>query len=313
MILHINGLGQTGLAITDHECLSGHVKFLKKVKELKKREIINNDFKPILGNEIYLVDEDEMSMDIQKGKSNYYHFLLLAKDAQGHEQLRKLSSTAWNRMFSYKGIERVPTFYTDIEEIVGNNKGHLIASTACLGSYFAKNVMMLLSEDVEDKQEYKRKIHEFVNWCIDVFGKENFYIEIQPSLMYEQVEYNKYAVKIAKAYGLGHTITTDAHYLKHEDREIHKAYLTSDEDGNGNREIDDFYSSTHFFTTEELFANMNYLDKEIVQEGIDNTIKIASQVEIYDLVNDQIIPKIKIPDSKDWYSNKEIEDIIARR
>jgi DNA polymerase-3 subunit alpha len=309
MILYVASIGQNALALSDHESLSGHVDFIKTVKTLKEKNKIPQDFKLILGNEIYLVDEEQMNMEVESGISNFYHFLLLAKDAKGHEQLRKLSSRAWSRMFSYKGIDRVPTFYSDLEEVIGEDKGHLIASSACLGGYIPKNVQKILSEDYLDKQEYKRNIHNLVNWCINIFGKDDFYIELQPSDMIEQVEFNKYALIIAEAYKLKHIITTDAHYLKKEDREIHKAYLTSDEDDGGNREVDDFYSSTHFFTVNELLLSMNYLDLKDVVEGINNTVEIANKIEIYDLANKQVIPKVKLPNKEQWYFNKDINNI----
>jgi len=308
MIEYVASLGQNALSITDHECLSGHIEFIKTIKQMKKNGGILQDFKPILGNEIYLVDEDEMKLEMENYISNFYHFLLIAKDAKGHEQLRELSSRAWYRMFSYKGIDRVPTFYEDFEDVIGNNKGHLIASSACLGGYIPQNVLKILSEDYPDKQEYKRNIHNFVNWCIDTFGQDNFYIELQPSNMVEQMEYNKYVLRIAEGYGLKYIISTDAHYLKAEDRPIHKAYLTSDEDDGGNREVDDFYSSTRFFSVEELYSSMGYLDQEVIAEGIRNTVEIANKVEIYDLANKQEIPKIKLPDRKEWYANEKLQD-----
>jgi len=209
MVEYVVSLGQNAIALTDHESLSGHVDFIKTVKQLKKDEKIPQDFKPILGNEIYLVDEDEMNIEVKNGVSNFYHFILIAKDAKGHQQLRELSSRAWNRMFSYKGVDRVPTFYSDIEEVIGNDTGHLISSSACLGGYIPKNVSKILSDDFPDTLEYKRNIHNFVNWCVDVFGKDDFYIELQPSHMLEQTEYNKYVLRIAEAYGLKHIITTD--------------------------------------------------------------------------------------------------------
>ena len=78
-------LGLKGIAITDHECLSGHVRVQKYQDKIKEE---NPDFKIALGNEIYLVDERT------KGQK-YYHFILIAKDAIGHKQLRGLSSLAW--------------------------------------------------------------------------------------------------------------------------------------------------------------------------------------------------------------------------
>ena len=144
MILKTSELGSLGFALTDHECLSGHVKYLNLVNELKEENKIPEEFKPVLGNEIYLVDENNMREEItSKGSTKFYHFLLLAKDKIGHRQLRELSSRAWDRMFNYKGLDRVPTYYVDMEEVIGEDRGHIIASTACLGSYFSHLVLKL--------------------------------------------------------------------------------------------------------------------------------------------------------------------------
>jgi DNA polymerase-3 subunit alpha len=276
MIKYVNEIGNQALALTDHESISGHIKFIKTVKELKAEKQIDKKFKPILGNEIYLVDETQMNSEISEiGHTSFYHFLLLAKNNIGHEQIRKLSSLAWRRMFSYKGIERVPTFYSDVENVISKEKGNLIASTACLGGKFPNLVMQLLNENNEDiKEIIKDEIDDFLNWCIDIFGRENFYIELQPSLQQEQIDFNIMALKIAKAYNLQWIITTDVHYLKPEDREIHKAFLTSDDDENNNREVDDFYSTTDFFTTDLILQNMSYLQTQDIEVGILNTKKI---------------------------------------
>lgn len=302
MIKYVDEMHQTALALTDHECLSGHIKFLKTVKELKKDKKINSDFKPILGNEIYLVDENQMNYEIkERGYTSFYHFLLLAKDNVGHEQLRKLSTLAWKRMFNFKGIERVPTFYTDIENIIGENSGHIIASTACLGGVFPRLVSNLLQEtDEEIQDDIKDKIDDFINWSLDIFG-DDFYIEIQPSLQQEQIDFNTMAIKIAKAYNLKWIITTDVHYIKPEDREIHKAFLTSEEDSNGNREVDTFYSTTHFFTVDRIFENMNYLEPSDIEKGILNTREIANKIQEYNFFADSIIPLIELPKESEWY------------
>ena len=117
MILHVDSLGNRAMALTEHESISSHIKFLNTIKELKSKDKIHKDFKPILGNEIYLVDEETMyeEMKDQNKKPKFYHFLILAKDNEGHEQMRELSTRAWTRLFSYKGVERVPTFYITIE------------------------------------------------------------------------------------------------------------------------------------------------------------------------------------------------------
>lgn len=138
-------LGLSGIAITDHEALCGHVKAAQYLKSLKAKakKILEdspnddwankvNNFTLGLGNEIYLCKDGLNAKTYEKGKDKYWHFILIAKDLEGHKQLRLLSSRAWKRSY-YQFIERVPTYYSDIEEIVGKNPGHLIATSACLG------------------------------------------------------------------------------------------------------------------------------------------------------------------------------------
>lgn len=311
MIKYVNQLGNKAMALTDHESISGHIKFLKIVDELKNKNEIDKDFKPILGNEIYLVDEEQMTYEMDAfNRTQFYHFILLAKNNLGHEQIRKLSALAWKRMFSYKGMDRVPTFYSDIEKVIGEDKGNLIASTACLGGKFPNLVFQLLREDDEDiKEEIKDKIDAFINWCIEIFGEDDFYIELQPSLQQEQIDFNIMALTIAKAYNLKWIITTDAHYINEENRAIHKAFLTSEDDENNNREVDDFYSTTYFFTTEKIFENMDYLDDEDIELGISYTNQIAGKIEEYDMFRESEIPLTKAPYENRWHDiNLSIND-----
>ena len=287
-----------GIAITDHECLSAHVQAIKLVREFKQKGEIPEDFKLILGNEIYLVDSlEEVKDNYKSGETKFPHFLLLAKDKEGHEQLRILSSKAWENSFFTGTMERVPTVKKDLEEIVKDDKGHLIASTACLGSEV--NIHLLAIREAERNNDeakiryHKAKLHEFILWCIDVFGKENFFIELQPALSDEQIYCNQKLVKIADYYGLKRIVTTDAHYLRPEDREIHKAYLSSKE---GDREVDDFYEACFLQTIDEIYERMNYLPKEIIEEAIKNTELIGKMVEDYTIEHEPIIPKIDLPE-----------------
>lgn len=289
-------MGYKAVAITDHECISGHIKALQEGKKLKERR---EDFKVILGNEIYLIDSLE-----KEPKKKYYHFLLLAKDLLGHRYLRELSSKAWSQSFFDRRLERVPTLKTDMQEIV-REQGHLIASTACLGSEFANYVLGYV---YTQNEEYKYAIDDFINWCIDIFGQDNFYIELQTGLTEEQKEYNKKAIQIAKFYGLKWIVTNDVHYLRKEDMAIHQAYLNSKEE---ERETGDFYESTYFKTEEEIRERLSYLDSKDVEVAINNTVEITDKVEEYDLKHDIIIPELILGDFevkhifKDWYDKCE--------
>ncbi|MGL6184736.1 MAG: PHP domain-containing protein [Clostridium chrysemydis] len=314
MILYVSSLGQKALALTDHESLSGHIEFILTVEKLKKDGKIPQDFKVILGNEIYLVDEKTMNAEIEEFNStSFYHFLLLAKDNEGHRMLRELSTRAWERMFNYKNMDRVPTFYTDFEEVIGDDKGHLIASTACLGGYFPKLVTTLIHEENEDIQEnIKDEIDDFLMWCINMFGEDDFYIELQPSQNIDQIEFNKKAIQIAKAYNLKYIITTDSHYLTIDKKQIHEAYLTSNEEGNSNREVGEFYQSTHFFTMEELLKDMSYIDSNDFELAILSTYEISQKITGYNLANDQVIPLTPIPSKEKWESLVDLYEYASK-
>lgn len=298
---------------------------------------LKEDFKLILGNEIYLVDEEQMNKDMEEGnKVNFYHYILLAKDKIGHKQIRQLSSRAWKRSFVYKNMRRVPTFYSDIEEIIGEDKGHIIVSTACLGGRLPQLVLSLIElenmpedelveEDLDLIEELKDNIHEFICWNLDMFG-EDFYIELQPTEKTRKQEievdgeiqavevdlgseeqrlFNKRVLEIAKAYELPWIVTTDAHYMRAEDRPVHKAFLTSEESGNQFREVDAFYSTTRFFRVEELYDYLDYLDEEDITIAILNTKVIANKVENYSLHASPKIPTIPLSNEQEWYEVDE--------
>lgn len=302
-------LGLTGVAITDHESVSGYIKALKYMKSLKSKakkilETEPNDkwanqvknFKLVLGNEIYLCRDNLSAKNFIKGEDKFWHFILLAKDKIGNKQLRELSSRAWNRSF-YQFMERVPTYYSDIEEIIGNNPGHVIAQTACLGSFFDYLIL---------NQQYEKALN-FCHWCEQIFGKENFFIEIQPGLSKEQVTFNTLAAQFAKKNHFNITVTTDSHYLHQEDREIHKSFLNS---GDGDRETDDFYAYTYMMSEEEIREKLNYFDNDFITQIFENSNKVCSMIEEYDLAYKQIVPRIPL----DWHLiHCEPQKIIGER
>lgn len=134
-------LGLSGIAITDHECLSGHMEVNQYAKEIKEKY---PDFKIALGNEIYLVDTRENGI-------KYYHFILIAKDAIGHKCLRELSSTAWYHSYVDRGMERVPITKSELKSVVDKYKGHIIATSACMGGELSSAAYaMALAESVND-------------------------------------------------------------------------------------------------------------------------------------------------------------------
>ena len=305
--------GYNGCTLTDHEALSGSVRFIKRYQELKRGEDpdlqLPDDFKIGLGNEIYLMsrhEAEEAQYNYQRGITKFWHFILIAKNRQGFEQLKRLSSSAYGNWWKAYGQARVPTLEEDLVDIIGENKGNLIASSACLGGKIPQWILQIEQGDMEAK----KKINDYINWCTDVFGKENFFLEIQPcekpfyeeenafgeveKKTHEQVIVNRWLIKIAKALGLRWQVTCDSHYIGREDLVVQDAFLNSDEDGKGNRETADFYASAHMWKPDELYENLClFLDKEDVIKAFEGTQAIHEMLEDYDLYHDVVIPEDK--------------------
>lgn len=301
MILTASKLGYAGLALTDHEALCGHVEWLQLEQELKKKNLIAKDFRCVLGNEIYLTETREP-------KQKYWHFLLIAKNTEGHRALRELSSQAWLNGYTERRMERVPTLKAELEEIVKRFPNSLIADSACLGSEL--DALVLALDDAEkqnDKElilEKKIKIDKFLHWCISLFH-DDFYIEIAPGISSDQKRFNRRVKPIAKFYGLKIVMGTDAHYLTSDYREIHKAFLNSKD---GEREVDSFYYDAHFMSDEEAYENLkDIFSKEEFNEMCANSLEIMNKIGIYDIFHNPIIPEVKVYPPK-----KEEDESLAR-
>lgn len=283
--------GFNGIAITDHEILSGHVEALEYGDKIRKD---HPDFKIILGNEIYLIKKSEY----KQPNTRFWHFILLAKDLEGYMQIRELSSRAWDRMYVSKGQKRTPTFYEDFKEVIGENKGHIILSTACLGGYLNDCF----------KRKNKEDLFTFLNWMIDIGGKENVFIELQDSDSEEQMAFNKFAINLAKQLNIPFIVSQDAHYLNKEDLVIENVFLNSKQEGD--REVAEFYKYTYVKPESEIKEILKYLPEEDVQQAIDNTQLIYKMIQPFDLRKDTIIPQRKLPPFtlkhllKDWYDKE---------
>lgn len=285
LIDYAQEIGLTGIAITDHESLSSYVELDKIQQELLEK---GSTFKVARGDEIYLTDTRN------KGQK-YWHFILIAKDAIGCKALRELSSIAWINSYFDRGLERVPTLKSDLENIINKyGKGHLIFSTACLGSeldYFILEMDKAEKENrPQDRKLYHNKIVKFIQWCNSLAG-DDFYLEVQPAQSEEQLIVNKKMGQIAKAMNKKIIVTTDAHYLKKEDRLIHKAFLNSKD---VEREVDSFYQYAYLQTTEEVIENLKGTGLDYY-ELEKNTNEIYDKIEYYSIHRKQHVPQVEVP------------------
>ena len=180
-----------------------------------------------------------------------------------------------------RGMRRVPTYYQDLFDIIGANPGHVIGSTACLGGALPTQILRGTSE---------AKLGIWINQMKNLFGEDNFYLEMQPSNNVEQIYVNKTLFDFSRIYDVPYIITTDSHYLKKADRVVHKAYLNAQ---NGDREVDDFYATTYMMSTEELESYFKYFDEEVLQTAYRNILKIKESIEQYDILRPLNIPNLK--------------------
>ena len=271
----------------------------------KKLQETNPDFTIALGNEIYLTDTRD------KGQK-YYHFILIAKDEVGYRALKELSSIAWYNLYVDRGIERVPLLKEELASLMENYKGHIIATTACLGGELSTEILAMLNamevNDIKTVTYHRQKINEFLYYCINTFG-DDFYIECAPANNKDQIKVNKKLYEIATNNNIKITVGTDAHYLSKTDRFVHKAYLNSKD---GEREVDDFYEFSRLMDESEVreLLALCFEDYEI-NNILNNSINLKNSIQFYSLEKHQSIPEVEVidyPPTAWWGVNNDWAD-----
>ena len=265
------------IGFTDHEFLGSWV----KIEQLQKKY---PEVKAIRGNEIYLCRNGLNASNFNKDFDKYYHFILLAKDLIGAKQIYEISTRAWIRSYMARGMRRVPTYYQDLFDIIGENPGHVIGSTACLGGALPTQILR-----AQNDSSIWQKLDIWIQQMDNLFGHGNFYFEMQPSNNKEQIIVNKRLYMYAQEYHIPFIITTDSHYLKKEDRIVHKAYLNAQ---NGDREVDDFYATTYMMNTSELESFFSYMPREALDEAYINIQELADKCEEYSILKSLKIPNL---------------------
>lgn len=283
-------IGLAGIAVTDHESLGAHV-------EIDKLILQYHDIRIVRGNEIYLTDTRDKNQ-------RYWHFILLALDAVGHKMLRELSSNAWINSYFDRGIERVPTLKSELEACIAKyGQGHLHLSTACLGSEIDVNILRWdeaeKNNDIIGIKEAKRSIKNYIDFLRSIAGEGNFSLEIQPARSQEQLIVSKKMIELSKIFNLDICITSDAHYLTKDDRNIHKAFLNSQ---NIERETDSFYQSCYLQSQEDILENIKGLEIDYEQLCA-NSMKILDKCEDYTIQRKQHVVEVEVKD----YPKRQIE------
>lgn len=193
-------------------------------------------------------------------------------------------------------MERVPLLKRELAKIMKKYKGHIIATSACAGGELSTLALEKYNLDIngEDSSHVAQKMLDFVLFCQDIFGKEDFYIECAPSSSHDQIAINKILYNFSKVIKIKMVPATDSHYLTAKDRPIHKAYLNSK---NGEREIDSFYEFTYLMDSDEITSllKLSFPEDEI-NKMLDNTEEINNKIEYYNLFQKQKIMEVEVKD-----------------
>ena len=269
LVKKVKELGMKAIAITDHGVMYGAIEFYKECKK--------NDIKPIIGCEMYVAPrtrfDKEANVDERPG-----HLILLAKDNEGYKNLIKLVSIAFTEGFYYK--PRV-----DIDVLRKYSKG-LICSSACLAGFINR---ALLADDYE-------KAKKIALEYIDIFGKDDFYIELQHNGIKEQVIANQRLIKLARELDIKMIATNDAHYLKREDAASHDVLLCI-QTGKKVSDTDRMRMGSEEFyikSPEEVAENFKNLP-----ELLDNTVEIADKCNVEFEFGHTVLPNFDTPYNED--------------
>jgi DNA polymerase-3 subunit alpha len=268
--------GMKALAITDHGNMFGAFKF---VAEAGKHGV-----KPIVGCEFYVVDDRHKKQFTKEKKDKRYHQLMLAKNAEGYQNLIKLCSLGYMEGL-YSKWPRI-----DKELILKYHKG-IIATTCCLGA----SVPQAILRDGEAAAEIEFK------WWLDLFG-EDFYIEMQRHDIPEQNTVNLVLAKFAKKYNVKVICSNDSHYVDQQDSNAHDILLcvntgdlqstpiaTDEEGGKGYRF--GFTNDQFYFKTKDEMGKLFH----DIPESLDNTQEIVDKVDTLKLKRDILLPNYVIP------------------
>ncbi|MDU3335705.1 DNA polymerase III subunit alpha [Paraclostridium bifermentans] len=259
-------LNMSAVAITDHGCMFGAIDFFKVAKK--------EGIKPIIGCEVYTAPRGMKDKDPNFDKSQG-HLILLAKDTTGYQNLIKLVSAAYVQGFYYK--PRV-----DIDEIKKHSEG-IIALSACLAGDVSQ---ALMNRNYDKAKNIALKYKE-------IFGEENYYLEIQDHNLPEQKEVNRELIRLSKEIGVGLVATNDVHYVRKEDSKIHDILMciqmgkTVNDPARMRFGSDEFYLKSRE-EMEEIFPE--------VQEALDNTSKIAQMCNVEFDFNTIHLPQYDVPD-----------------
>ena len=273
LVARAKELGMDSMAITDHGVMYGVIDFYRAAREV--------GIKPIIGCEVYVTSGSRFDRETAGGEDRYYHLVLLAENNQGYQNLMKIVSKGFVDGFYYK--PRV-----DYEVLREYSEG-IIALSACL----AGEVQRLVSRGLYEKgMEAALRYQE-------IFGKENFFLELQDHGIPAQNTVNQGLLRMSHETGIQLVATNDIHYTYAEDATPHDILLciqTGKKVADENRmryEGGQYYCKSE----DEMRTLFSYAG-----EAIDNTHRIAERCNVEIEFGVTKLPKYDVPEGYDSWS-----------
>ena len=285
-VARVKELGMDSAAITDHGVMYGVIDFYRAAREA--------GINPILGCEVYVAPGSRFDKDTGTGEDRYYHLVLLAENNKGYSNLMKIVSKGFVEGFYYK--PRV-----DMELLREYHEG-IIALSACLAGEVSRYLTRGMYEDAKAAAlRYQ-----------DIFGKGNFFLELQDHGISEQQEVNRQLLRMHQETGIDLVATNDVHYTTAEDADPHDILLCLQ---TGKKLADEDrmrYEGGQYYvkSPEEMAQLFPY-----ALEALENTHKIAERCHVEIEFGVTKLPKYDVPDGyTSWeYLNKLCFDGLSER
>ncbi len=271
LVEKVKEAGQTAVAITDHGAMYGVIDFWR---ECKKRGI-----HPVIGCEVYVASRSRFDKTPEIDRE-YYHMVLLCENNEGYNNLMKLVSLGFTDGFYVK--PRI-----DDELLKKYSKG-LICLSACLAGEIPKKLSSGNYVGAKEKALFYQS----------VFGKDNFFIEIQNHGLREQIEILPQLVRLSEDIGAGLVATNDCHYISKEDAKLQEILMciqtnhTVNDENRMRFETDEFYIKTE--------EEMKTLFPQYIV-AVENTQRIADRCSVEFEFGKRKLPVFDVPDGEDHY------------
>ena len=285
-VAQVKKLGMDSCAITDHGVMYGCIDFYKECRA--------QGIRPIIGCEVYVAPRSRFDRDNSSREDRYYHLVLLAENNQGFANLTHIVSAGFTDGYYYK--PRVD------KEILRKYHEGIICLSACLAGEIPKAITR------GDYEGARKAAYEYR----DIFGEDNFFLELQDHGIPEQRHVNRQLVRMHDEDGFPLVCTNDCHYTYKEDVDSHDILLCIQ---TGKKVMDEdrlrYEGGQYYVKSPEEMASLF----RFVPEAVTNTEKIAERCDVTITFGERKLPKFDVPEGYDsWsYLNKLCHDGVAER